>query len=175
MTIRDATVADAEPLARVQVASWRDAFRGILPDEYLDEAVSVDERIEDWRDFLAVLEADRFVLVAEDERGVVAFADAGRVGDERGELFALHVRPDRRGEGLGKTLLEAVVERFSAAEYRDAELWVLTDNVRARRFYEREGWSLEGSTKAALPGTTVEEIRYRGSIRSAETRDRAFL
>jgi hypothetical protein len=46
--------------------------------------------------------------------------------------------------------------------YPSATLWVLEDNLRARRFYEREGWILDGGRRdEAFLGVTVPEVRYR--------------
>jgi RimJ/RimL family protein N-acetyltransferase len=48
------------------------------------------------------------------------------------------------------------------AGYRAAILWVLEDNPRARRFYEREGWELDGAAKEDdFLGVRVAEVRYR--------------
>jgi hypothetical protein len=44
---------------------------------------------------------------------------------------------------------------------RDPMLWVLADNPRARRFYEREGWRPEGTRIDTVRGTDVEETLYR--------------
>jgi RimJ/RimL family protein N-acetyltransferase len=50
--------------------------------------------------------------------------------------------------------------------WRDATLWVLEDNPRARRFYEREGWSPDGEAKSdAFLGVRVNEVRYRIHLR----------
>ena len=143
-------------IAEVQVASWRDAFRGILPDDYLDEWVTVENRTADWEELLGEPKPGRFVLVAAEGATLLAFAVV-----EDAEVSALHVRPDRRRTGVGKRLLDESLARLRAAGHEEAELWVLVDNVRARRFYEREGWTCSGETKPALPPTDIFEIRYR--------------
>jgi hypothetical protein len=49
--------------------------------------------------------------------------------------------------------------------YLEAILWVLDDNPRARRFYEREGWALDGERKVEPHlGVDVAEVRYRISL-----------
>jgi ribosomal protein S18 acetylase RimI-like enzyme len=154
--VRDASPADAAAIAEIQVASWRDAFRGILPDDYLDQWVTVDDRTADWQELLGESKPDRFVLVATEGDTHLAFALV-----EAAELLALHVLPDRRGAGVGKRLLDESVARLRAAGHEEAELYVLVDNVRARAFYEREGWTCSGETKPALPPTDIVEIRYR--------------
>jgi len=49
--------------------------------------------------------------------------------------------------------------------YREVILWVLEDNPRARRFYEREGWALDGGRKEdEFLGVQVTEVRYRKAV-----------
>ena len=58
--------------------------------------------------------------------------------------------------------MQAGLDAMRAAGYRDAILYVLEDNPRARRFYEREGWALDGGTKRdEFLGVEVTELRYR--------------
>jgi len=117
--------------------------------------VSDEDRTLDWQGLLAETVEARIVLVAEDGEGPQAFAFV-----EGPELQALHVRPLRRGEGIGKQLLDEVVSRLRDREFERIVLWVLVDNVKARRFYEREGWACDEETKPALPPTDILEVRY---------------
>ena len=55
--------------------------------------------------------------------------------------------PEAWGSGAGSALMAPGIEALRASGYRDAILWVLEDNPRARRFYEREGWALDGGAK----------------------------
>ena len=58
--------------------------------------------------------------------------------------------------------MQAGLDAMRARGYRDAVLWVLDDNPRARRFYEREGWALDGRTKREeFLGVAITEVRYR--------------
>jgi GNAT superfamily N-acetyltransferase len=118
--------------------------------------VTVEDRTADWQELLGEPKPGRFVLVATEATTPLAFALV-----EDAELSAVHVRPDRRSAGVGKQLLDESLTRLRAAGHKEAELWVLVDNVRARRFYEREGWTCSGETKPALPPTDILEIRYR--------------
>lgn len=145
--IRRATAADARGIAEVHVASWRHAYRGLLPDGFLDR-LSVDEREASWRE--AFRDRGAAVFVAEEEGRVIGFASFGpsRDGDagpEVGEIPAIYVDPTVVGAGVGRALLDAAIEAMREAGYRRATLWVLEANAHARRFYKRAGWRWDGT------------------------------
>jgi|SRR5580692_8637683 len=80
------------------------------------------------------------------------------------ELYALYVRPARWSTGTGRALMDRVIARTSAAGYRDIVLWVLEENARARRFYERAGYSADGATNVLDRLGGVLEVRYRRAL-----------
>jgi hypothetical protein len=58
--------------------------------------------------------------------------------------------------------MEAGLRRLAEDGYREAILWVLATNDRARRFYEAGGWGVDGSTKSDdSRGLPLLEVRYR--------------
>ncbi len=160
MTIRPATQQDARAIAEVHVRTWQAAYRHAFPAEVLD-ALNVDEREIRWRDLLS--RDDEHVWVAEDEGGgVCGFASAGEARDEEdvAELYAIYVLPESWGSGAAHELMHAVIGWFLAEEYTTAVLWVLADNPRALRFYEREGWRVDGERVETMRGVEVHEARY---------------
>jgi GNAT superfamily N-acetyltransferase len=79
-----------------------------------------------------------------------------------GELWGLYVDPEAWGSGAAAALLAASVDALRGRGFTEAVLWVLEDNPRARRFYEREGWTADGARKEEeFLGVVVTEIRYR--------------
>ena len=145
--IREGSRDDARAIAEVHVASWRDAYRGTLPDDYLDR-LSVDEREAGWVAVFA--EARLGVLVAEDRGRIVGFASFGQSRDEdaaegTGEIPSIYVEPEVLGTGVGRDLFHAAVGKLREAGFSRATLWVLEANERARRFYEKAGWTWDGS------------------------------
>jgi ribosomal protein S18 acetylase RimI-like enzyme len=165
-TIRDASVDDADAIGSVSVRAWQAAYRGIMPDAYLD-GLRAEERAATWRQGLADPRPEQHVRVVTVGGDVVGFAasgpEAADVTDgETGELYAINVDPDHWGRGLGRVLLGEVHRGFADAGYHTAVLWVATDNARARRFYESEGWAAEGLPRDAdALGVMVNEVRYR--------------
>ena len=148
--IRDATPADAHAIATVHVVSWQVAYRGLIPDHVLD-GLSVADRAGIWAERLAIrLPRTRTQLVVEGA-AVLGFASSGPARDiddpAEGELYAFYLHPDAWGRGLGALLHAGVVGRLRTVGIVHARLWVLDTNVRALRFYHRQGWTETGRTK----------------------------
>ncbi|GGW93770.1 hypothetical protein GCM10010383_24140 [Streptomyces lomondensis] len=77
------------------------------------------------------------------------------------ELYALYVHPEQVGRGAGRALLAESVARCSAAGHGRVLLWVLKENDRARRFYERTGFRPDCAEEPfEVDGVTVPEVRY---------------
>ncbi len=166
-TVRRATPADAGSIARLTVSSWRAAYRGILPEDYLS-SLRVEPRQAAWEEMLTRDGDGRTpAWVAEDERGVWGFVSCGPARDDdvpapAGEIYALYVEPAVWRHGLGRSLLEAAADHCLAAGHTTLALWVLEENLRARAFYEALGWAPDGSRRSIeLGGESAPEIRYR--------------
>lgn len=164
MRVRPARRDDAAAVAEVHVRTWQAAYEHVFGAERL-ATLDFEERRARWDERLAAPEPHRRSLVAEDDDGrVVGFATAGasRDGGGEGELYAIYALPEAWGGGAGPALLTAATESLGEDGFRTAILWVLEDNPRARRFYEREGWWLDGGRRdEEILGMTFAEVRYR--------------
>ena len=167
MNVRDATRDDAEAIATVHVRTWQGAYGHVFPTDAL-AALSPERRAAFWREDIDARAARTHRLVVEDEAGVCGFASIGPARDEdadsehEGELYAIYVLPTAWGNGAGRALMAELVARLRGDGFREALLWVLEDNPRARRFYERAGWRLDGGRlEGTHLGTEVTEVRYR--------------
>ncbi len=161
--IRPAWAADAPALAAVHVATWRDAYAGLLPDEFL-AGLDPREWAERRRARLIAPAEGTFELVFESEGRVAGFVSGGpsRDGFPGGEVYAIYVDPGCQGRGAGRRLLAAAERVLAAAGFTDASLWVLADNHPARGFYEAQGWHGDGTLKPwpMTGGVSVPEARY---------------
>jgi GNAT superfamily N-acetyltransferase len=148
--LRDATPADAHAIASVHVASWQVAYRGLIPDHVLD-GLSVADRAEIWADRLAVPSTPTRTLLVVEGPAVLGFASTGPARDQddpaEGELYAFYLDPSAWGRGRGARLHAGAVDRLRTDGFTHARLWVLDSNVRAIRFYHRQGWTETGRTK----------------------------
>jgi len=166
--IRDATNADAVAMGRLHVRAWQGAYRGVMPDEYLDD-LEADDRIAFWRGRVSPTDLPP-ILVAVVTGEVVGFAAFGEEQGsthpgECGELYAMNIDPAHWRRGIGRALLRDVTEALVASGYPEAVLWVVPENERARGLYESEGWTPDGAISAdEILGVTVTNIRYRKSL-----------
>jgi ribosomal protein S18 acetylase RimI-like enzyme len=160
--IRDARPADAAPIALVHVRAWQVAYRGIMPDAYLD-GLTPDDRLAGWRRTLQSSPSGERVLVADDRGAITGFVAVGPAeGEPCGELLVLNVAPTRWRRGLGRRLLRAGERALAALGHREAILWVVKENDRARRFYEAHGWRAEeAERRCTFGGVVVPDVRYR--------------
>jgi GNAT superfamily N-acetyltransferase len=101
---------------------------------------------------------DHRLVVAVDGERVIGFSYVGPAGDDGVMMLnAIHVDPDHVGSGVGKLLMLDALEHLEPR----AVLWVLAENHRARRFYERGGWVFDGTTREELMGgVPTEQMRY---------------
>jgi len=166
--IREATSEDAELIAKIHVLSWQAAYADIIPGPFL-ENLSVAARTQGWR---KSLEAGRLrVLLAYVEQaavGWIAFG-ASRDADKDGtwaEVEALYILPAAWGQGVGKCLSDAARHILEAAGYANVMLWVLSENQRARAFYQHIGFVCDESSKAIeIGGAPLIETRYGCALR----------
>lgn len=164
--LRDATPSDARALATVQVASWRAAYRTLLPAEVL-AGLSVPDIEQVWSGRLATRPPRTSVVVAHDAQDLVGFASAGppvdpadRADPATGDLYTLYLDPGHWGRGVGAALHAAALDRLVVHGYTHAGLWVLDGNVRAQNFYLRHGWTDAGRMRVDS-GPQEIELRER--------------
>jgi ribosomal protein S18 acetylase RimI-like enzyme len=166
-TVRDATVDDAPGIARVHTRTWQIAYDHVFPTHRLAGIVE-EHRAEQWRVMLAKPESRVHTVVVDDEDAVAGFANFGPTQDPEAspehvaELYAVYVLPEAWGRGIGRALMGEVLARLRADGYREAILWVIEDNPRTRRYYERAGWEFDGGEKEeAVLDIPVRQVRYR--------------
>ncbi|HEX6779225.1 MAG TPA: GNAT family N-acetyltransferase [Ktedonobacterales bacterium] len=174
ITIRQATLDDAEALARLHVRSWQWAYRGQLPDEFLDRMpATMDRRIEARRAQLIALPPDHRWWVAEQAGQMVGFAvtEPSRDVDappSTGEISLIYLEQEAAGKGIGRQLFAHAVEDLRRRGYAQAILWVLETNARAHRFYEAAGWRPDGASKTEeWSGVTLREVRYAITLKKS--------
>jgi ribosomal protein S18 acetylase RimI-like enzyme len=171
VTVRPATVADAPAMGRLHVRAWQAAYRGHMPDGYLD-GLRAEDRAAGWERVLGRGREWGVVLVAEQAGQVTGFANLGPAEDPpgAGELYAINVDPDAWGTGAGRALLGAAQAELDRMGFAESVLWVLPANARARRFYEIAGWAADGSDRTMeVLGVVVPEVRYRRRSTSEES------
>lgn len=175
MNIRPAIESDARPIARVQVETWRAAYRGVIPSPHL-QSLSVDERERIWQTAIRAGAPELWVAEVRSEVvGWVAFgpsrdADATASG---GEIEAIYVAPDHWDTGVGRALWRQARRRLMERGFSSATLWVLVENARAIRFYRAAGFRRNHAKlkSITLAGRVLEEARYEVPLSESLERD----
>lgn len=146
-------------VSRVYEESWKFAYQGIVPQSYLD---SIPAGF--WASGLE--QAGRHTLVLTEAGEPVGTASFGpsRWPDfpDFGEIVSLYLLPEYMGKGYGGPLLEAAAQALADRGFREILLWVLEENHRARRFYEKAGFRFDGARmEQDIGGKTLGELLYR--------------
>ncbi len=165
--VRPSTVDDQEAIAAVRVATWRSAYRQLVPVGILDAMDPVAQGARRRAGFAARPDSD-YEFVTETGGRVVGFVQGGRYRDDDGqatgcgEVYALYVLPEAQGSGAGGALLGAAVEHLRTRGLTPVLLWVLRDNAASRRFYQRCGFIADGAEHVyEVAGEPLPEVRYR--------------
>lgn len=146
---------DPAAFAAVQAESWRDAYRGLFPDEWLDERME-RELVEEWE--RSPPSGDDFLLSAWMQDAMVGFALV-RMREDAGYVEHLHVRPALRDAGVREALMREIAARLAAAGRDAMWLWAFERDTRALAFYEGLGARRSGGAVNTLFGHRVPCIR----------------
>jgi ribosomal protein S18 acetylase RimI-like enzyme len=164
VNIRRARVADAWDVAKIHVASWQAAYRGIVPHDYLD-GLSAAPREKFWRE--SVERGNPELWVAEVNSSVVGWVafDASRDPDADGtigEISAIYSLQAYWSTGVGRGLWQTARGRLIERGFTAVTLWVFADNARAIRFYRAAGFEpMPGSEQChERGGKSLLEHRY---------------
>ena len=144
--------------------SWQTAYRGIMPDSLL-AVQNATEREAKWRETLAKMSGQMLVAVDPDDQlvGFTYLARAQDLPEDRpydGRVYALHVRPDRKRQGIGSQLHRAALLMLDEMGCRSAIIWTLEDLAPSRRFYEKRGGALVRSKLGDFGGMKIVEVAY---------------
>jgi GNAT superfamily N-acetyltransferase len=179
--IRELNDTDIEGVARVRIRGWRHAYRGVVPQEFLD-GMRPELFAARLRAALPGEPRDRVHLVADLRgTGVIGWAHPGTYRPDDfidkeeeeaaswGELYALYLLPEYLGHGVGRALMGASTRWLAARGHRRMRLWVLRGNAPGRRFYSRAGLVPDGAERTdVIGGAPVEEMRYAGPLDAPE-------
>lgn len=156
-TVRAPQIEDVEGFAQLHVRVWRETYRGLMDDEVVD-GLAVETFRPMW---YSVAKAYAQETVPDDGRAIrvavlgeepVGFAMTGPARDADAptdrQLWSINVAPEHQGSGVAQRLLDEVLGEGPAY------LWVARGNARAIRFYERNGFALDGTADLRPDGMT---------------------
>jgi len=169
-TVRPASANDALELAAMNLTAWRGANKGILPDKLLADQSSFGFETA-WRASLANPSHLNFVFKRYGQ--ITGFASLGPCRDagcdplKNAEVYGIYLLPEYWGQGHGWALWRSARARLSQTAFESISLWVLERNTRARKFFERIGFSCDAAGAARVTmrdGVAYPEQQYRMAL-----------
>lgn len=153
---------DLRAVAEIAVNGWKTAYRGIIDDEFLDN-LSIEEnyqkRLKDYN--------ENGFVVAELNNEIVGFCRyrtgnyyKNQYANVDCEISALYVKPEYKGNGIGKRLVNYVINEFKENGYIQMILWCLKDNYPSRAFYEKMGGIYCGENIIERGNKKYKEVGY---------------
>jgi ribosomal protein S18 acetylase RimI-like enzyme len=165
-----AGIEDAELVARIHVAAWRESYASLMPPEAL-ALQSVEQQAERWREIFRGQASDDasavFLAIGEDGTPC-GFGSCGR---QRGprladagfpvEFSALYLSRSARRRGVGRALMGVMAGHLVVRGFCSASVWVFRDNPDARLFYEALGGERTGiDGEWTVLGVTLPDMSY---------------
>jgi ribosomal protein S18 acetylase RimI-like enzyme len=159
--IREATLPDAEDIARAHILAWQETYRGIAPQAFLD-SLDINQRIESWK--VRLDQANHNVFVAVLDGQICGFIGGGPVRqpvqDFDAELYAINLVDAAKRMGIGRRLDHHLAEILRSMGLTKVVVWVLAENP-SRRFYERLGAQELAEQKTTnFGGADLLEVAY---------------
>jgi len=168
MEVKKATIDDVKDISGIHALSWKFAYKGIIPQAFLDE-LKEDHWVSAFVDWIKhkVLTAQ---ILSENGKpiGCVAYGTSrDKSLPNWGEIISLYLLPEYFGKGYGNKLLNSALLDFKELGYESIYLWVLKDNLRARRFYEKNGLRYNNDEFVLdIMGEKLIDVRYVYSFNS---------
>lgn len=152
--VRKMTDDDTEIVRQIYVSGWQNAFKGIVPQSYLDNL-----NLDDWAPPLegAYILTDGVTVL-----GTSSISPARDISfKDWGEIISIYVLPELIGQGYGHLLFEFVKAKLSELGFTKIYLTVFEENFRARQFYEQHGFSWNNERiPLIIEGKQLTELRY---------------
>ena len=156
--IRPARAGDKHAIASIYTRAWKFAYKGIIPQDYLD-SLNEQRYLERMKDMDVPEE-----IVFELEGNVIGLAKLidcrDRCAEGCAEVQTIYLLPEHTSKGYGQYLLENLKETALLKGYEKMIIWVLTENSRARRAYEKAGFKRDKSRLITIAGKDLKESRY---------------
>jgi len=163
INICEALPEEAHEYASCHIACWSSAYKGIVPDDYLENMRNeTEQRAEKYKEnFNELTESSYYCAKFENRIIGILFFGKSRDDDKpcAGEVFAIYLLEDFWNKGYGWQMMDYAVNMLKS-RYREIIVWVFEENRRARRFYEKYGFSADGAKKEITTGKPLILVRY---------------
>jgi GNAT superfamily N-acetyltransferase len=164
--IRWAQLEDIQDLGLVHSEAYRNAYQGIIPDEFLNQ---VTPEVSGEYFCTALTQGEERVAIALIDKRTVGCMVLKACSDDdlqkhSGEITAIYLLQNHRGIGIGKTILKWGIGKLKDFGCSKVAIWVLRENLNAIRFYEKQGFVRDGAERLISRGKELIQYKYILSI-----------
>lgn len=167
-------------MSHIHALGWKDTYRGAVPDDYLDREITDDRWVKVFRENYETGNGVKGILLYRNDTPVSCLnyckaridnfntdeKDEWKFLNEKyagwGEIASFYSLPGEQSRGYGSLLMEEALRRLKTAGHKNAFVFVLRENEKARRFYTRHGFAWDGThADIRFPHDTVcVDLRY---------------
>jgi len=165
IVIRLAVRADAPDMAVVHMRSWEAAYKDIVPEEYIREKNALRPAL--WERVLSEANTTQYIIKKDGKTAGMMGIGPSRDEDAGGdvyELMGLYLLPEYFRQGIGSQTMEFAFNKSREVGYKTMTVWLLTDNLNAKRFYEKCGFAEDGKTETRNFGRPLVCVRMRRDL-----------
>ena len=163
-TIEKVLAKDAYEYTVCHVSCWQAAYKGIIPIDYLDNMINeIEQRTEKLKKNLIEMTDYSYYYAAINDK-MIGRLIFGKSNDEdkpnAGDVAAIYLVEECWNKGYGKKMMDFAIAELKSKGYDEIIVWTLEENSRARLFYEKYGFTLDGATKEMKIGKPLTIVRY---------------
>jgi ribosomal protein S18 acetylase RimI-like enzyme len=160
--IRYADANDAKVLGEIHSKSWEVAYKDIVPDEILNRMTAEKRQKYFHKALTEYWEEDALIFKDNKAAGFICIGKCRDKDkdDTYGEIWGLYLLPEYWNKGIGTYFINWGLNELKRRNYKKATLWVLEENLNARKFYEKIGFEHDGTVEEITIGKKLKEYRY---------------
>ena len=162
-----ATVENSQDMGYIHSHSWRQAYINIIPDEILNSFTPI-QRAQVFEQAIRTRPEEYYLFQVDNLPAGIALlykSHEKSATDDEGEIYAIYFHPDYWGTSATQLGLQFCTNRLKELGFKQIHIWVLEENKRAQRFYEKNGFIFDGKTQEIEIGKPLREIRYSKDIK----------
>lgn len=160
--IRRAAANDSIGMGAVYCYAWKEGYKKLIPADFLDSLTP-----ENCAPVPSKISPENCLIYENNGEivGVITFGESRDPSDPWGEIRTVYILPSHWRHGIGHQLFQAAANSLKESGYNGFYLWVLTDNSRARHFYESMGMVTDGESRTiTIAGAELSETKYKFSF-----------
>ncbi len=160
--IRKATIDDAYALAKILSESWACAYKRIIPADELARQCDLSNNVSRFREMLEAPRGEFYIaLDGNTPCGEFMFCRSrDKDLQSYAEIVSIYTLERYWGSGLGCAMMKTALNKIREFNFSNVLLWVFKENTRARKFYEKFGFALDGTEKNSHFTNKAVEVRY---------------